>query len=331
MKRITSFILTLIIITAVAVYPAYSVTIYTDGDYSFTDVDSENVALYNYTGESDVLVIPEQFSGRMVSEVYDYAFENNTALTALDFSQNGGWLKNLGVKCFAECTSLTGTLNLPSSIRKLGLGAFQGCTGLSSLTINIGVRDIPRQCFNRCSGLQTVYLPSDLETIDDLAFGSCDYLDKVYIPRSVSYISSSAFARSYPTLCVYYKSYAHQYAIDNISRNFTLEVEYEAIPPTTYSLTIKATGNGVAAFNGTAIRGKSSSFTVTEGTSAVVTFTPDTGYKVKSVVLNGTIITSNVINNQYTINAITAEDPMLCVAIGTGMFVEYLSGDKTLS
>ena len=208
MKRITSFILTLIIITAVAVYPAYSVTIYTDGDYSFTDVDSENVALYNYTGESDVLVIPEQFSGRMVSEVYDYAFENNTALTALDFSQNGGWLKNLGVKCFAECTSLTGTLNLPSSIRKLGLGAFQGCTGLSSLTINIGVRDIPRQCFNRCTGLQTVYLPSDLETIDDLAFGSCDYLDKVYIPRSVSYISSSAFARSYPTLCVYYKSTA---------------------------------------------------------------------------------------------------------------------------
>lgn len=223
MKRITSFILTLIIITAVAVYPAYSVTIYTDGDYSFTDVDSENVALYNYTGESDVLVIPEQFSGRMVSEVYDYAFENNTALTALDFSQNGGWLKNLGVKCFAECTSLTGTLNLPSSIRKLGLGAFQGCTGLSSLTINIGVRDIPRQCFNRCTGLQTVYLPSDLETIDDLAFGSCDYLDKVYIPRSVSYISSSAFARSYPTLCVYYKSYAHQYAIDNNIRYTLLD------------------------------------------------------------------------------------------------------------
>lgn len=38
-----------------------------------------------------------------------------------------------------------------------------------------------------------------------------------------------------------------------------------------------------------------------------------------------------IIEDKIGINAITAEDPMLCVAIGTGMFVEYLSGDKTLA
>ena len=38
-----------------------------------------------------------------------------------------------------------------------------------------------------------------------------------------------------------------------------------------------------------------------------------------------------IIEDKIGINAITAEDPMLCVAIGTGMFVEYLSSDKTLS
>ena len=221
MKKITSLVLLFIFLIAVSVVPISAVSIYTDGDYSYADVDENNVALYAYTGESDVLVIPEQFSGRAVSEVYDYAFENNSNLTVIDFSQNSGWLKNIGIKSFAECTGLTGELNLPSSIRNLNIGSFQGCTGFTSLVINTGVRDIPRQCFNRCSGLQTVYLPSDLETIEDLAFGSCDYLDKVYIPRSVSYISSSAFARSYPTLCVYYKSYAHQYAIDN-NINYTL-------------------------------------------------------------------------------------------------------------
>ena len=221
MKKITSLVLLFIFLIAVSVVPISAVSIYTDGDYSYADVDENNVALYAYTGKSDVLVIPEQFSGRAVSEVYDYAFENNSNLTVIDFSQNSGWLKNIGIKSFAECTGLTGELNLPSSIRNLNIGSFQGCTGFTSLVINTGVRDIPRQCFNRCSGLQTVYLPSDLETIEDLAFGSCDYLDKVYIPRSVSYISSSAFARSYPTLCVYYKSYAHQYAIDN-NINYTL-------------------------------------------------------------------------------------------------------------
>ena len=223
MKRITSLVLIFILLAAVSIVPFHAVSIYTDGDYSYADVDQENVALYDYRGESDVLVILEQFSGRKISEVYDYAFENNTSITALDFSQNGGWLKNLGVKCFAECTSLSGDLVLPSSIRKMGLGSFQGCTGITSLTINTGLREIPRQCFNRCSGLEVVNLPSDLESIDDLAFGSCVSLEKILIPRSVTYISDTAFARSDPVLYIYTDSYAHQYAKDKNLRYILID------------------------------------------------------------------------------------------------------------
>ena len=215
MKKITSLVLLTLLLIAVSVMSIQAVSIYTDGDYSFADIDANNVALYAYNGDSDVLVIPEQFSGRAVSEVYDYAFENNTDLTVIDFSQNSGWLKNIGIKSFAECTGLTGDLNLPSSIRNLNIGSFQGCTGFTSLVINTGVRDIPRQCFNRCSGLREVYLPSDLETIGDIAFGNCDNLEKVYVPRSVTSISETAFSNSYPTLYVYYNSYAHNYAVSN--------------------------------------------------------------------------------------------------------------------
>lgn len=214
MKRITSLVLIFVFLIAISVVHINAVSIYTDGDYSYADVDSDNVALYNYSGDSDVLVIPEQFSGRWVSEVYDYAFENNTALTSIDFSKNYGRLKNLGIKCFAECTGLTGELVLPSSVRKMNIASFQGCTGYTSLTINTGVRDIPRQCFNRCSGLREVNLPSDLESIGDIAFGNCDSLEKVIIPRSVTNISDTAFARSNPVLYVYTDSYAHQYAVN---------------------------------------------------------------------------------------------------------------------
>lgn len=215
MKRITSLVLLALLLIAASITPFQAVSIYTDGDYSFADVDANNVALYAYNGDSDVLVIPDQFSGRLVSEVYDYAFENNADFTVIDFSQNDGNLKYIGIKSFAECTGLTGDLNLPSSIRNLNIGSFQGCTGFTSLVINTGVREIPRQCFNRCSGLREVYLPSDLESIGDIAFGNCDSLEKVYIPRSVTYISDTAFARSYPTLYVYFNSYAYQYAKDN--------------------------------------------------------------------------------------------------------------------
>ena len=215
MKKITSLLLIFILLTAVSVVNFSAVSIYTEGDYSYADVDANNVALYAYSGESDILVIPEEFHGRLVSEVYDYAFENNADLTVIDFSQNDGNLKYIGIKTFAECTGLTGNFELPSSIRQLNIGSFQGCTGFTSLTINTGVRTIPRQCFNRCSGLQNVFLPSDLETIDDLAFANCENLYKVYIPRSVTTISESAFARTYPILYVYKESYAHQYAENN--------------------------------------------------------------------------------------------------------------------
>ena len=223
MKKITSLLLIFILLTAVSAVNFSAVSIYTEGDYSYADVDANNVALYAYSGESDILVIPEEFHSRKVSEVYDYAFENNTDLTVIDFSQNDGNLKYIGIKSFAECTGLTGDFELPSSIRQLNIGSFQGCTGFTSLTINTGVRTIPRQCFNRCSGLEVVNLPSDLESIDDLAFGSCDSLEKILIPRSVTYISDTAFARSDPVLYIYTDSYAHQYAKDKNLRYILID------------------------------------------------------------------------------------------------------------
>ena len=92
------------------------------------------------------------------------------------------------------------------------------------------------------------------------------------------------------------------FAIDNTS----IEVTFEAIPPTTYTLTIKATGNGAATYEGTTVRGKSSQFTVTEGTNATVTFTPDTDNRIKSVKVNNADVTSSVTDGKYTISNIQA-------------------------
>ena len=103
------------------------------------------------------------------------------------------------------------------------------------------------------------------------------------------------------------KVFNNQYTISNITADMSLEVEFEAIPPTTYSLTIKAIGNGSATYNGTTIRSKSSSFTVNEGTFAVVSFAPDEGYRIKCVKVDKTDVTANLFNNQYTISDITSD------------------------
>ena len=94
------------------------------------------------------------------------------------------------------------------------------------------------------------------------------------------------------------------YTVSNIQRNTTVEVEFEAIPPTTYTLSISSTGSGYASYGGTAIRSKTSTFTVNEGTNATISFNTDSGYRIKSVKVNGSDVTSSVSNNRYTVSNI---------------------------
>ena len=98
----------------------------------------------------------------------------------------------------------------------------------------------------------------------------------------------------------------NKYTINNISANTTLSVTFEAIPPTTYTLSITASGNGSASYSSTTIKNQTQSFTVNEGTSAIVTFSPDSGYRIASVKVNNTDVTSSVSNNKYTISNISA-------------------------
>ena len=98
----------------------------------------------------------------------------------------------------------------------------------------------------------------------------------------------------------------NSYTISSISANTTVEVEFEAIPIPTYTLSVKATGNGSATYNGTTAKNITQSFTLNEGTSVVVTFTPDNGYRIKSVKVNSADVTSSVSNNSYTVSNIKA-------------------------
>ena len=226
--KIISYLL-VIVMSFICVTTVMAVQLYTDGDYTYADVDSNNVALFDYSGESDVLTVPAYFSNKAVSQIYEYAFDGNTAISQIDFSENNGRLSVISTKAFNDCVGLSGTLTLPSSIRRLGYGAFQGCTGLDTLYLNLGLREVPEQCFNRCTGLRVVYLPTELESIERLAFGNCNSLEKVFIPNSVTYIHNYAFSNSHPVLYVYYESYAQEYAI---SHGFNYVIINPPVEPT---------------------------------------------------------------------------------------------------
>ena len=92
----------------------------------------------------------------------------------------------------------------------------------------------------------------------------------------------------------------NKYKISNISSNTTVNVEFEAI---THTLSIKASGNGSVSYNNETIRSKTSTFTIKEGESVTISFNPDAGNRIKSVIVNNTSV--NVSNNKYTISNIS--------------------------
>ena len=210
-----SVLLSAIILLAASITSFSAEVLYTDGDYTYADVDQDYVYLYGYSGASSILGVPNNYNGREVSGISNFAFYQNDKIDKIDFSATASRFDYIGMKSFAQ-SALSGKLVLPSSIRTLGYGAFEDCNDLTDVEFYSLLKTIPEQCFYSCDSLETVILPINVETIDNRAFADCPNLGDIYFTKSVRNISPSAFLDSYYVVFhVYKNSYAHQYAEDN--------------------------------------------------------------------------------------------------------------------
>ena len=84
---------------------------------------------------------------------------------------------------------------IPSSVTTINIQAFDGCTGLTSITIPEGVTSIGEYAFSGCTGLTSITLPSSLTTISRCAFQACTGLTHVTfncnVPGYALYITVS--------------------------------------------------------------------------------------------------------------------------------------------
>jgi len=97
---------------------------------------------------------------------------------------------------------------------------------------------------------------------------------------------------------------SNKYTIKNINKDTKVEVAYEKMP-TTYTLTITSGSGGKVVYEGYSITNASRSFSVTECSDATLTITPNNGFRLSSVKVNNSDVTSLVSSNKYTIKNIT--------------------------
>ena len=128
------------------------------------------------------------------------AFRSCTGLMSIDVDNNNtAYCSEDGVLFNKTKTTLmiypagkTGAYNIPNSVTSIGNYTFQGCTGLTSVTIGNSVTDIGACAFSYCTGLTSVTIPKSVTSIESSAFYGCSGLTSVTIPNSVTRIGMGA-------------------------------------------------------------------------------------------------------------------------------------------
>ena len=162
--------------------------------YNFSCVSPSGHTLY-YTSSSTA-------AGNVASVVYPHSRNHN--IPWYEFTKPAGniiipstvthdgityTVKYVGQNAFKNCDSIT-SVTFGNSIMEIQTRAFEGCTGIQQLTINV---PIVRGAFVNCTGLTTVTIGSNVDTMSDATFGGCTALTTVYYYADSMFVPGSPF------------------------------------------------------------------------------------------------------------------------------------------
>ena len=260
------------------------------GDYAF----------YYCSGFSGSLTIPNS-----LTTIGKFAFSNCRGLSSLAIPNSVITIEDFA---FNYCTGLTGTLTIPNSVKTIGTCAFRACSFTGSLIIPNSVTLIGTEAFANNYNLTSLSIPNSVTSIEDMAFWSCFTIEHVYSNITSPFPIEKRTFELYSSIAILHIPKGTKDAYNSFYNwicNFSKVLEESEEYISTYTLSISASGYGTASYNGTTIRDKTQSVTVNEGTKAAITFTPDAGYRIKSLKVDGSAKTATT-SYEITVNADTS-------------------------
>lgn len=149
------------------------------GDYAFSSLGLTNLALPN--------------SVEWIGNSAFYNQHNSSYQPCLTQVDLGDGVKHIGNAAFYKLAATS--IEIPASTEEIGSTCFL-YSKLETVTLNEGLKKIGDGAFNNCTALSSITLPSTLEEIGMEAFLNDKALTAINIPAGVTTIGESAIANS---------------------------------------------------------------------------------------------------------------------------------------